>query len=284
MENKGPQIISRRTLLRRAGAAGAAAAAGAAGVPAGAEAPPAAAATAPPAGPAPGSVQAPRPDPPRAAYEQLTAEEADLLEAIADELIPSDDLGPGAVAAGAVVYIDRALGGALSESRNAYRAGLSAFDRYCRASRGAPFRELPHVDRVSALIDVETGAATGARTGFAGSSAGFFNMVRSHVLQGTFGDPHYGGNRGFVGWGPDRLSRREDGRPAPAADAARGRRAAGEPPVRLRVRVLRQGGGPRRARGDPPWRLGCREPTSSSWGSARPAAWPRSPWPRPGST
>ena len=25
-------------------------------------------------------------------------------------------------------------------------------------------------------------------------------MVRSHVLQGTFGDPHYGGNRGFVGW------------------------------------------------------------------------------------
>ena len=200
MENKGPQLISRRALLRRAGAAGAAAAAGAAGVPAGAETPPAVAATAPTAGPAPGSVQAPRPDPPRAAYEQLTAEEADLLEAIADELIPSDDLGPGAVAAGAVVYIDRALGGALSGSRDAYRAGLSAFDRYCRASRGAPFRELPHVDRVSALIDVETGAATGARTGFAGSSAGFFNMVRSHVLQGTFGDPHYGGNRDFVGW------------------------------------------------------------------------------------
>ena len=142
----------------------------------------------------------PAPEPPRAAWEQLTAEEADLLEAIADQLIPSDDLGPGAVAAGAVVYIDRALGGALSESRDAYRAGLAAFDRYCRASRGAPFRELPHVDQVSALIDVETGAATGARTGFAGSSAAFFNMVRGHVLQGTFGDPWYGGNRDYVGW------------------------------------------------------------------------------------
>lgn len=130
----------------------------------------------------------------------MTAEEADLLEAIADQLIPSDDLGPGAVAAGAVVYIDRALGGALSESRDAYRAGLAAFDRYCRASRGAPFRELPHVDQVSALIDVETGAATGARAGFAGSSAAFFNLVRGHVLQGTFGDPYYGGNRGYVGW------------------------------------------------------------------------------------
>ena len=130
----------------------------------------------------------------------MTADEADLLEAIADQLIPSDELGPGAVAAGAVVYIDRALGGALSESRDDYRAGLAAFDRYCRASRGAPFRELPHVDQVSALIDVETGAATGARTGFAGSSAAFFNMVRGHVLQGTFGDPYYGGNRNYVGW------------------------------------------------------------------------------------
>lgn len=199
MEEKGPQLISRRALLRRAGAAAAAGAAAGTGVPAAAETPAETAATTP-AAPAPGASQAPAPAPPRAAWEQLTAEEADLLEAIADQLIPSDDLGPGAVAAGAVVYIDRALGGALSESRDAYRAGLAAFDRYCRASRGAPFRELPHVDQVSALIDVETGAATGARTGFAGSSAAFFNMVRGHVLQGTFGDPWYGGNRDYVGW------------------------------------------------------------------------------------
>ncbi len=194
MNHKGTQLISRRALLRGAGAAGAAAAAGAAGVSAATEAP----VQAPPAGQAPTTPPATAAAPPP--YEQLTAEEADLLEAIADQLIPSDDLGPGAVAAGAVVYVDRALGGALSESRGAYRTGLAAFDRYCRASRGAPFRELSHVDQVSALIDVETGAATGARTGFAGSSAAFFNMVRSHVLQGTFGDPYYGGNRNHVGW------------------------------------------------------------------------------------
>ena len=199
MTQKGPQLMSRRALLRRAGAAAAAGAAAGTGV-AGAAETPAETAETTPAAPAPGASQAPAPEPPRAAYEQLTAEEADLLEAIADQLIPSDDLGPGAVAAGAVAYIDRALGGALSESRDAYRAGLAAFDRYCRASRGAPFRELPHVDQVSALIDVETGAATGARTGFAGSSAAFFNMVRGHVLQGTFGDPYYGGNRDYVGW------------------------------------------------------------------------------------
>ena len=45
-------------------------------------------------------------------------------------------------------------------------------------------------------MDVESGSATG----FVGSSAAFFGMVRTHTLQGTFGDPYYGGNANFVGW------------------------------------------------------------------------------------
>jgi hypothetical protein len=93
-------------------------------------------------------------------------------------------------------YIDRALGGALKDSREAYRAGFAAFDAYCRSSRRAPFTELSERDQDSVLIDVETGAATG----FPGSSGQFFAMVRTHTLQGTFGDPYYGGNANFVGW------------------------------------------------------------------------------------
>jgi gluconate 2-dehydrogenase gamma chain len=198
MTDEQPRTISRRALLRGAGAAGAAAAASAVGV---AAEPGVAPPTSPNPVPNPETTQpAGSATPGRVVYEHLSADEAELLEAIADQLIPADDLGPGALAAGAVVYIDRALGGALSDSREAYRGGLAAFERYCRASRGAPFRELSHVDQVSALIDVETGAATGASTGFAGSSGAFFGMVRGHVLQGTFGDPYYGGNRDFVGW------------------------------------------------------------------------------------
>ncbi len=193
MTDERPPTISRRALLRGVGAVGAAAAASAAGVSA-------ETAVAPAQAPAAEATQPARTAPGRVVYEQLSAEEADLLEAIADQLIPEDEHGPGAVAAGAVIYIDRALGGALSDSRDAYRGGLAAFERYCRSSRGAPFRDLSHVDQVSALIDVETGAATGARAGFAGSSGAFFGMVRSHVLQGTFGDPYYGGNRDFIGW------------------------------------------------------------------------------------
>ena len=133
---------------------------------------------------------------PREPLENLTAAEADLLEAIVARLIPTDATGPGATEARAVHYIDRALGGALASSRQAYTAGLAALDRYSRSSRGKPFTELSATDQDAVLIEVETGAATG----FTGSSAAFFALVLTHTQQGTFGDPYYGGNANFVGW------------------------------------------------------------------------------------
>jgi len=196
-------MISRRDLLKAAGAAMAATETNAAATtrretiggrsPAGADLPPA---------PAPMRHDRPHDDQsaPRLPLEALTADEADLLTAIVARLIPSDANGPGAVEAGAVHYIDRALAGALSSSREAYRRGLSALERYARSSRGKPFRELAPIDQESLLIDVETGSATGSGAGFDGSSAVFFAMLRAHTWQGTFGDPFYGGNRNFIGW------------------------------------------------------------------------------------
>jgi gluconate 2-dehydrogenase gamma chain len=134
--------------------------------------------------------------PAREAFENLTAAEADLLEAIVARLIPNDALGPGAKEARAAHYIDRALGGALAPARQTYEAGLAALDRYSRSSKGKPFTELAATDQDAVLRDVETGAAAG----FAGSSAQFFNLVLGHTRQGTFGDPYYGGNANFVGW------------------------------------------------------------------------------------
>lgn len=136
----------------------------------------------------------------REPLQALTAAEADLLDAIVARLIPADASGPGALEANATRYIDRALAGALSGSREAYRVGLAALDRYCRSSRRAAFTELSPTDQDSVLIDLETGAATGSGAGFAGSSTQFFNLVRSHTWQGTFGDPYYGGNANFAGW------------------------------------------------------------------------------------
>lgn len=138
--------------------------------------------------------------PAREPLRALTTHEADLLDRIAELLVPSDEQVPGATEAMAVRYIDRALAGALREQRDAYRVGLEALDRYARSSRGAPFLQLTETQQISLLIDVETGSATGANVGFDGSSAAFFTLVRGHVMQGTFGDPVYGGNEGFVGW------------------------------------------------------------------------------------
>ncbi len=182
-----PKGVSRRDLLKRAGLAGAAFSMTAAGTPsAEAEQARPAAPTAPAA-----SVQ-------REPLQHLTAAEADLLEAICARIIPTDDNGPGAREARAAHYIDRALGGALKDQRETYRAGLAAIDAYCRSSRRASFLELDARNQDSVLIDVETGAA--ASGGFPASSGAFFNLVRTHTLQGTFGDPFYGGNANFVGW------------------------------------------------------------------------------------
>jgi gluconate 2-dehydrogenase gamma chain len=131
-----------------------------------------------------------------ATFKHLTASEADLLQVIVDRLIPSDASGPGAKEARVAYYIDGALNDALASSRPAYTMGLAALDRYAHSSRGKPFLELSPTDQDSVLIDCETGGATG----FTGSSAQFFAMLLNHTRQGMFGDPHYGGNAGFVGW------------------------------------------------------------------------------------
>lgn len=141
-----------------------------------------------------------RPRPAREPLRALTPHEADLLDRIAELMVPSDEHGPGATEAMAVRYIDRALAGALAGQRTAYRVGLDAFERYAKKTRGAEFLKLSETNQISLLIDVESGTATGANVGFDGSSAAFFALVRGHVMQGTFGDPVYGGNENFVGW------------------------------------------------------------------------------------
>jgi gluconate 2-dehydrogenase gamma chain len=175
--------ISRRDLLKSAGAAGAAAL-----IPGGVTAEPAV---------VPAERAAVVPTGP---LMNLTAQETEILGAMVDRLIPSDDMGPGALEAGAVRFIDRALSEAESDSVDTYRTGIAALDRYSRYSRGAPFVELSERDKDSVLIDVQLGAATGAEVGFVGSSGSFFNMVKSHTWQGTFGDPMYGGTINFIGW------------------------------------------------------------------------------------
>jgi gluconate 2-dehydrogenase gamma chain len=132
----------------------------------------------------------------REALETLTAAEADMLEAIVARLIPSDENGPGAMEARAAHYIDRALVGPLRASREAYAAGLAALDAYAQSAKGAPFTKLSAHGQDAVLTDMEKNVANG----FTPNASTFFNLVRTHTIQGTFCDPYYGGNANFLGW------------------------------------------------------------------------------------
>jgi gluconate 2-dehydrogenase gamma chain len=134
--------------------------------------------------------------PAAAGYANLEPAAARTLEAIVARLIPSDTNGPGALEAGAARYIDRALGDAFAAWRGAYASGLAAVDSYARESAGKPFAELPPSGQDAVLRDLEQNTATR----FAPAASAFFELVLGHTLEGTFGDPHYGGNRDFVGW------------------------------------------------------------------------------------
>jgi len=131
-----------------------------------------------------------------APYANLTSGEAATLEAIVARLIPSDANGPGALEAGAARYIDGALGDALATRRPAYAAGLAAVDAYALASAGTSFAALTPERQDQVLTDMEQNRATG----FSPSSLAFFDLVLGHTLEGTFGDPHYGGNQDYIGW------------------------------------------------------------------------------------
>lgn len=134
--------------------------------------------------------------PPVESFETLAAGEGVTLRAVVARLIPSDERGPGALEAGAATYIDRALAGPLAGSREAYRDGLAALDRYARSAKGERFATLAAADQDALLRNVEANAAPE----FGPGAAGFFNLLLTHTIQGTFSDPAHGGNVDFIGW------------------------------------------------------------------------------------
>ena len=127
----------------------------------------------------------------------LSSAEAETLRAMIARIIPADENGPGALEARADRFIDRALAGALKNQRSVYSEGLAAVEAYSKSSKGSNFAKLPSADQDAILTDIQANRATG----FAGGGSGqFFNLVRTHTIQGTFSDPFYGGNENFIGW------------------------------------------------------------------------------------
>jgi gluconate 2-dehydrogenase gamma chain len=130
-----------------------------------------------------------------AAETSLTPAQLRTVEMFVDRLIPEDELGPGGAKAGAQNYIDRQLAGYLAAEKDAFVAGLEGLDAYARRTHGAAFADLSADQRDEVLTAMDNNHAEGFT-----QARMFFNRARRLTLEGTFGDPHYGGNKDFIGW------------------------------------------------------------------------------------
>jgi len=150
----------------------------------------------------------------------FTAPEAALVEAIADRLIPADELSIGGKEAGCAVFIDAQLAGDYGRGTvlyregpfkagspqqgpqyretpaERYRIGLAAFDAYVLKQHGRTFSTLAPADQDALLSALEKGAI--ALPGIDGKS--FFALLLINVREGFFADPIYGGNKDMAGW------------------------------------------------------------------------------------
>jgi len=137
----------------------------------------------------------------------LTEAELAILKAVMARLIPADASSGGAVEARAYAYVDIALASTYAAQLPAYRQGLAALLALAKAGGAASAVALPAKDMDALLTRLEAGGITGPISGdaqqnlsFADGGKSFFAMLRQHTVEGTFSDPMYGGNQGFVGW------------------------------------------------------------------------------------
>ena len=152
-------------------------------------------------------------------YLFFNASEAAFIEAACERLIPADEHGVGARAAGVPNYLDKQLGGAWGAGERLYRSGPwtagsasqgyqlpftpgELFHQALRAinrdldSRGTPFYTMTAEAQDAYLKSLEGGNAdlNGVPSGV------FFAMLLQMTVEGFFSDPVYGGNRDMVAW------------------------------------------------------------------------------------
>ncbi len=126
----------------------------------------------------------------------LSAEQWKTVEAITGRIIPTD-ADPGAIEAGCVNFIDKALANEDSELRPEYDEGLRRLSVFAKRRFDRPFAELDPAQQDEILISTEEGKAW---TDGGLSSTRFFETVRIHAIYGFLADPRYGGNRDYAGW------------------------------------------------------------------------------------
>jgi gluconate 2-dehydrogenase gamma chain len=151
----------------------------------------------------------------------FTADEAAVIEAVVDRLIPPDNRGPGGKDAGCAVFIDRQLAGPYGRAEGLYtrppfmpgaatqgyqlpdspaaryRKGLRALADYIKRNfAGKSFCDLAPNNQDAVLEGLESGSTVLNDV----KSSEFFALLLANTQEGFFADPIYGGNRDMASW------------------------------------------------------------------------------------
>jgi gluconate 2-dehydrogenase gamma chain len=151
----------------------------------------------------------------------FTDDEWAFISAAVDQLIPSDQYGPGALETGVPEYIDRQmetpyghgklwymhgpfhpeaspeLGFQLSLTpRDVYRLGIEECNVWCVKRYGKGFADLDAKTQVILLEKLEAGEV---ELDTVPSKLLFHNLLQ-HAKEGYLADPMYGGNKDMAGW------------------------------------------------------------------------------------
>ena len=132
----------------------------------------------------------------------LTRSEAEIMDILADTVIPPDD-DPGGKQAGVTSFIDQQLDKHLHRDKEIYKTCLPALNKSSESDFGSLFIRLDENRRTDYLTAIESGEYDDRLDkelwgNFMPSS--FFNTVRDHCMMGYYGHPRHGGNKDYPGY------------------------------------------------------------------------------------
>ncbi|HEY1985572.1 MAG TPA: gluconate 2-dehydrogenase subunit 3 family protein [Terracidiphilus sp.] len=120
-------------------------------------------------------------------YAFLTEKDSATLAALCDQIIPADDF-PSASQAGVLTYIDRQLTRHYRRHQQAYRDGLMQANLLSRNRFDVDLADASQQQQFEIATNLEQ------------QNRPFFDLVRSHTMQGYYGSPRHGGNRDAASW------------------------------------------------------------------------------------
>jgi gluconate 2-dehydrogenase gamma chain len=131
----------------------------------------------------------------------FSAAEARVIAAACERIFPTDSTGPGANEAGVVIYIDRQLAGPYGRDKYRYTKGpfVESVPEHGYQGKESP-REIYRAgfQTLAGFADLTPEQQDDKLRSIEKTT--FFQLLRSHTIEGMFSDPMHGGNAGLIGW------------------------------------------------------------------------------------